>query len=94
MKRIKVTEKTKLSDVLSEAERAPIELERDGELYKLARVSLTVAEGDDPFAHYDPEAVRTGMRAAAGSWSDIDPEAFKAYIYRAREEGTRPSDRP
>ena len=34
------------------------------------------------------------FRRAAGSWSDIDTEALKEYIYRAREEGTRPSDRP
>ncbi len=39
---------------------------------------------------YDPEQVRAGIEAAAGSWSDVDGEALKEMIYRAREEGTRP----
>jgi antitoxin (DNA-binding transcriptional repressor) of toxin-antitoxin stability system len=34
------------------------------------------------------------FRSAAGSWSDIDGDALKEYIYRAREEGTRPPSRP
>jgi hypothetical protein len=34
------------------------------------------------------------FRSAAGSWSDIDADALKECIYRAREEGTRPPSRP
>jgi hypothetical protein len=32
--------------------------------------------------------------AAAGSWSDIDAEKMEGFIYRAREGGSRPNDRP
>ena len=34
------------------------------------------------------------FRSAAGSWLDIDTDAVIERIYRAREEGTRPADRP
>src|SRR5947199_7305191 len=34
------------------------------------------------------------FRAAAGSWADVDTDALIERIYRAREEGTRPADRP
>jgi hypothetical protein len=30
--------------------------------------------------------------SAAGAWADLDTEALKEYIYRAREEGTRATD--
>jgi hypothetical protein len=43
---------------------------------------------------YDPEKVRANIRAAAGSWRDIDAEALKADLYQAREEGSRPFRRP
>lgn len=36
------------------------------------------------------EADKAAFRAAAGSWSDIDGEELKRYLYQAREEGTRP----
>ncbi len=32
--------------------------------------------------------------AAIGSWSDLDPDALIADVYRAREEGSRPATRP
>jgi len=43
---------------------------------------------------YDSKAVDEALRETAGSWSDIDPDAVVAAIYRAREEGTRPPSRP
>ncbi len=43
---------------------------------------------------YDPVAALAGIREAGGSWHDLDAEALKADLYRAREEGTRPLDRP
>jgi hypothetical protein len=64
-------------------------LEKDGKLYRLARL-----DRDDIWASYDPKTALDGIDAAAGSWSDIDAEAFKTFIYRAREEGSRPPDRP
>ena len=34
------------------------------------------------------------FRRAAGSWADIDTDRLIEDIYRARREGTRPSNRP
>jgi hypothetical protein len=90
-KRIRITDSTTLGEVLGEAATTPLLLEKDGDLYRLDRVQ---SQPDDVFAGYDPQVARAGMRAAAGSWSDIDAEALKAHIYRAREEGTRPLNRP
>ncbi len=51
-------------------------------------------EGNLDFPAYDAAAALAGIRAAGGSWSDLDAEALKADLYRAREEGTRSLDRP
>ena len=53
-----------------------------------------VRADDDIWAGYDPDAVLAGLREAAGTLSLEEGEALKALIYRAREEGTRPPDRP
>lgn len=87
LKRVKVIPGSELDRLLEEAARAPLLLEKDGECYRLER--------EEDISHsYDPEAALEGIRAAAGSWKDIDAEALKAYIYRAREKGTRPANRP
>jgi hypothetical protein len=49
---------------------------------------------EDIWAGYDPNAVEEAIRETAGSWSDVDPDALVAAIYRAREEGSRPPSRP
>ena len=87
-KTVEVEAGTELDLLLAEAAAQPLRLVRDGVRFRLA------AEDEDPWAGYDPGLARAGMRAAAGAWRDIDTEAMKAYIYRAREEGTRPPDRP
>lgn len=46
------------------------------------------------FENYDPEAVLAAIEATAGSWSDIDADQFIADLYAAREEGSRPMNRP
>lgn len=87
-KPVRVTPGSEIDSLLRRAENGPLLLERDGELYRLER------EPEDVWESYDPKAALKGIRATAGTWKDIDAEAFKAYIYRAREEGTRPADRP
>ncbi len=84
-KRIRVSRGTELARLLDEAAAGPLLLDKDGELYRLSR-----AEVEDVWADYDPEKVREAVASYAGSWRDIDLEAFKALIYRAREEGTKP----
>ncbi len=86
-RRIKVAPESELARLLTEASDMPLILEKNGEVYQLSRVE---EEGKG----YDPEKALAGMKAAAGSWKDIDTEAFKQYIYRSRKEGTRPPDSP
>jgi len=88
IKIIEVEPDSELARLLDEADKGEIQLLRDGMSYRLAR------EAGDIWAGYDPEKARAGMRAAAGAWKDIDAEALKEYIYRAREEGSRPPQRP
>lgn len=90
-KAIRVEPGGEVDRLLDEAAEGPIVLERDGVRYRLDRLE---GENDEHvWGAYDPEKARAGMRAAAGSWSDIDAEAFKEYIYRARKEGSRPPNR-
>jgi len=85
---IHVPPESELARLLDEARDAPLRLEKDGVTYRLSR------EEDEIWANYDPDAVLAGMRAAAGHLTPEEGEKLKAYIYRAREEGTRPPDRP
>ena len=89
---IRVEPGSELDRLLDEAGETPVELERGGIRYRLNRVAADTTE--DIWAGYDPNKVRASMRAAAGSWRDIDTEALKAELYRARGEGSRPLDRP
>ncbi len=43
------------------------------------------------WAGYDPKLVEKALAETAGSWADIDPDALIAALYRAREEGSRPT---
>ena len=87
-KTIEVESGSELDRLLDEADEAPVRLVRNGVRYRLGR------EAADVWADYDPEATRRAMRAAAGTWADLDAETLKDYVYRGREEGTRPPDRP
>lgn len=92
LKTIHVEPGSEVDRLLDEAAAGPIVLERHGERFRLNRVAMNTA--DDLWTGYSAAQAITNMRAAAGSWSDIDAEELKAYLYRAREEGTRPLDRP
>lgn len=87
-KTIEVKPGSELDQLLEEASGKSLVLVRNGVRYRLDR------EDKDPWADYDPEKVRAGMRAAAGRWTGMDAETFREYVYRGREEGTRPPDRP
>jgi hypothetical protein len=83
-KTIAVAPGSEIDRLLDEAARTPLRLVRDGVRFRLGR------EDEDVWAGYDPERALAGMRAAAGSWTNLDAEAMKEFVYRAREEGTRP----
>jgi hypothetical protein len=85
---IPVTEETDLRELLDEASRGPVVLERYGERFRLVRE-------DDDIAHEpDAERVRQILDETLGSWSDVDADAMIADIYEARRAGSRPPDRP
>jgi hypothetical protein len=75
---IEVDDATPVGPLLERAEAGPILLRRNGQVYRL-----------EPRPAYDPEKLIAGIQAAAGSWSDVDADEMKDYIYRGREEGTR-----
>lgn len=87
-KTITVSTHGEIARLLDEADSGPLMLEKDGVLYRLDR------ESSADLPSYDAAATLAGIRAAAGSWGDLDTEALKADLYRAREEGTRSPDRP
>lgn len=86
-KPIRLTTDTDLPTLLDDAAKGPLLLERDGELFRLAR--------EDHIA-YEPDAalVRRTLAATAGSWVDLDADAVIAEIYEARRAGSRPPGRP
>jgi len=93
IKSIDISETPELLQLAEEVHRThePRVLRREGE--DLAMV-VPLPHSLPPRRRKPTAADYEAFRRAAGSWADIDTEALKEYIYRAREEGTRPSDRP
>ncbi|MBA3450324.1 MAG: hypothetical protein H0T18_03830 [Chloroflexia bacterium] len=84
---IRVTTETDLPTVLDDATKGPLLLERDEELFRLAR--------EDDIA-YEPDPVLVGrtLAATAGSWADLDVDKTIADVYEARRKGSRSPERP
>lgn len=55
---------------------------------------LSRTRTEAPRANHDPENLRAGIRAAAGTISEEEAERWIQDLYRWREEGSRPWDRP
>ena len=87
LKPIRVTTETDLPSLLDDATRELVLLERDGELFRLAK--------EDTIA-YEPDAalVRRTLAATAGTWADLTVDAVIAEVYEARRAGSRPPKRP
>jgi sulfur carrier protein ThiS len=86
-KKITVPEGSSLAKLLTDLGSRPILLEKNGELYRLERMEN---KGNTA----SPEEVtrsKDRILKAAGSWKDIDTEAFKAYIAERRHTANRPS---
>jgi hypothetical protein len=79
---------SELGRALDEAADEPVVLVRGGTRSRFTR------EADDPWANYNPENVRAGLRRFAGLLTPEEAERIKEGIYRGREEGTRPIHRP
>jgi hypothetical protein len=85
---ITVDPDSELGRALDDTDGSPVVLERNGVRFRVTR------DPDDPWAGYDPEKVRAGLRKFAGMLTPEEGERIKETIYRGREEGTRPIDRP
>jgi hypothetical protein len=77
-----------LGRALAEADSEPVILLRGSARFRVTR------DSDDPWATYDPEKVLAGLRKFAGMLTPEEGERMKETLYRARQEGTRPLDRP
>lgn len=86
-KKVKVTAASDLAKLLRDAAARPIVLEKNGELYRLERME----HEDTTLSPEDVARSREGILKAAGSWKDIDTDAFKAYIAERRHTANRPS---
>jgi hypothetical protein len=91
VKTIWVKPGSELDHLLAEADETDLELNRGGIRYRINRIAAE--QVTDLWVDYDPVAVVEGMRRAAGSWSDIDAEALKDELRRARKIGSRPLNR-
>jgi hypothetical protein len=87
--RIRVASDSELGRFLDRVGEMPVLLEKNGKLYRLVEET-----GEQTKAGYDANKVKEAIRKTAGSWADIDADQFLADLYRAREEGSRPADRP
>jgi len=80
-KRIHIDPDTLVADLLQEADKAPVVLEKDGVLYR-----LTTAQPQDIEAGYDPPAVLRALRKSAGAFAGMDTEQLKRDILAQREQ--------
>jgi hypothetical protein len=87
-KTVHINDNDELARLLEEADGHPVLLEKGGVTYRLSR------EDDAVTRAYDPVAVRDAVRAASGTLTSEEGEELKAYLYRARQEGSRPANRP
>ncbi|MDQ2653641.1 MAG: hypothetical protein M3Z20_11445 [Chloroflexota bacterium] len=89
---IAIDDDSELGRALDSFPREPIVIVRGMRRFRL--VSETAAETSDIWANYDPERVRVALEKVAGTLTPEEGDRLKEAIYRAREEGTRPPDRP
>lgn len=85
---IKVDPDSELAHALEDTNVRTVVLESKGTRYSVKR------SDEDPWANYDPEKVRAGLKRFAGILTREEAERMKELVYRGREEGTRPIDRP
>jgi hypothetical protein len=62
--------------------------------YQLVPLNEKRRSVEDLLRNYDPQKVEVALRKTAGSWADMDTDKLIADIYRWRDEGLRPIDRP
>lgn len=84
---IKIAEDSEIARLLAQVDGTPLRLQAKGVVYRVTREP-------EPNPRFDADKMRAAIAAAAGTLTPEEGEAFKAYVYRAREEGSRPATRP
>jgi hypothetical protein len=85
---VELNPQSDLARVLAAAGEKTIVLISNGHRYVVSRAD------EDLWGDYDPERVRAALREAAGTLTPEEAEELKELVYRGREEGTRPLERP
>lgn len=85
---VEIDPESELAHALAAAVEKPIVLVVNGARFHVSRDEST------PAADNDREAFREALRAVVGTLTPEEGERLKRDIYRWREEGTRPIDRP
>ena len=88
IKTIHVEPDSELGRIVNWVSEALVMLEKDGVRYRLDRVSAAGRPSSEQV-----ERSIAGILRAAGAWSDIDAEAYKAYVRKRRKAANRPSVR-
>lgn len=98
---IEVEPGSELDKLLEQAHDAKLILVRNGERFHVTpetteRPDYIIARKTDIFADYDPKRIHEMLEELERKplLTPEEAEAMIEYIYRAREEGTRPADRP
>ncbi len=91
---ITIDPESELGRALDESGDEPVVLLQGNARFRVVREGAEPRADDDLWANYDPEKVREGLRKVAGLITPEEGERMKEMIDRAREEGTRPIDRP
>ena len=86
---IEVDPESELARALASEDEKAVVLVSNG-----ARFEVMRAEDVGSGANHDPERIREALRTASGIFTPEEAERLKRDIYRWREEGTRPIDRP
>jgi hypothetical protein len=80
---------SEIDRLLAEASDHDLLFERDGLLFRLSQDGGW--EGREDLSNEEYQRI---LDETLGSWSDIDADKLISDIYRWREEGSRPIDRP
>lgn len=85
-----VTADTTIDDILAGADMSPLQIEHKGVVYVVQRA----VAADDIWGNYDPQAVVDMLEDLKHNPIDIKIQQWIDDVYRSREEGSRPEDRP
>ncbi len=90
MKTVEIEPDSETAKIIVEASENPTVLVINGSRFRVKRETGSPAPTENGhWEGYNPQRAIDGMRAAAGSWRNIDTEQLKEDIRRWREEGSR-----